>query len=142
MHDTTIIRCVLFDVNTIKYATENAQNIEFVKLIIEKARSCNGLTYYEALTLLKCDDIDILNEIFKLSEEIKLKIYGKRIVTFAPLYLSNYCVNGCRYCSYHYSNCNIKRKQLTQDEIIQETIALQDMGHKRLVLETGEDEKN
>lgn len=123
---------------TLEYAKENKHNIELIEQILAKASVCTGLTYQEAAVLLECDLPDIIARIYKLANEIKLKIYGRRIVMFAPLYLSNYCVNGCKYCPYHMGNKNIARKKLTQEEIKNEVIALQDMGHKRLALEVGE----
>lgn len=110
-----------------------------IRDILNKANEMKGLEPNEALALLLCDDKKIENEMFEIAKKIKLEIYGKRIVLFAPLYLSNYCINGCVYCPYHAKNKHIARKQLTQDEIRAEVIALQDMGHKRLALETGED---
>jgi len=127
---------------TLKFAEENKNNTFLLEEILLKAKKCEGLSYKEACLLLETENKDITDKIYKLAEEIKHKIYGKRIVLFAPLYLSNYCVNGCRYCPYHYNNKNIKRKKLTQEEIEKEVIALQDMGHKRLALETGEDPEN
>ena len=123
---------------TMAYARENSNNIELIKSILQKARECKGLTHREAALLLECNDADIINEIYDIAREIKHKFYGNRIVMFAPLYLSNYCVNGCVYCPYHLKNKTIRRKKLSQDEIRQEVIALQDMGHKRLALEAGE----
>ena len=120
------------------YARENSNNIELIKSILQKARECKGITHREAALLLECNDQDIINEIYDIAREIKHKFYGNRIVMFAPLYLSNYCVNGCVYCPYHLKNKNIRRKKLSQEEIRQEVIALQDMGHKRLALEAGE----
>ena len=110
-----------------------------IREILDKANQMKGLEPKEALALLLCNDKDVENEMFEIAKKIKLEIYGKRIVLFAPLYLSNYCINGCVYCPYHDKNTHIARKQLTQDEIRAEVIALQDMGHKRLALETGED---
>ncbi|MEI0528620.1 [FeFe] hydrogenase H-cluster radical SAM maturase HydG [Brachyspira intermedia] len=110
-----------------------------IRNILDKAKEMKGLEPNEALALLLCDYKDAENEMFEIAKKIKLEIYGKRIVLFAPLYLSNYCINGCVYCPYHAKNKHIARKQLTQDEIRAEVIALQDMGHKRLALETGED---
>ena len=127
---------------TLAYAKENKNNRKLIRSILDKAAQCKGLTYQEAAVLMECDDKDILSEMNSLAEKIKLKIYGRRIVMFAPLYLSNYCVNGCRYCHYHYINKDICRKQLSQEEIVKEVTALQDMGHKRLALETGEDPVN
>ena len=127
---------------TLAYAKENKNNRKLIRSILDKAAQCKGLTYQEAAVLMECDDKDTLSEMNSLAEKIKLKIYGRRIVMFAPLYLSNYCVNGCRYCPYHYVNKDICRKQLSQEEIVKEVTALQDMGHKRLALETGEDPVN
>ena len=103
-----------------------------IESLIDKAAQCKGLTHREAALLLECDQPDLIERIFRLAEEIKHKFYGNRIVMFAPLYLSNYCVNGCVYCPYHLKNKTIARKKLTQEEIRKEVIALQDMGHKRL----------
>ncbi len=128
--------------DTLSYAEKNKSNKELIKGIIEKARSLKGLSHREAAVLLDCDDPELNEEMFALAKEIKQKLYGNRIVMFAPLYLSNYCVNGCTYCPYHHKNKNICRKKLTQEEIEREVIALQDMGHKRLALETGEDPVN
>lgn len=128
--------------DTLKYAEENKHNVELIDKILEKAKQRNGLTHREAAVLLDCDIKEKNEEIFKLAEQIKKDFYGNRIVLFAPLYLSNYCVNGCVYCPYHKQNCHIPRKKLTQEEIRKEVIALQDMGHKRLAIETGEDPVN
>ena len=124
---------------TLAYAEANKNNRELIDRILEKARDCKGLSHREALVLLDCELEDEKEKIFALAREIKQKFYGNRIVMFAPLYLSNYCVNGCTYCPYHLKNKHIRRKKLTQEEIVREVIALQDMGHKRLALETGED---
>ena len=124
---------------TLEYAASNKNNRELIRSLIEKARTCKGLNHREAAVLLECDNPELLEEIFGLAREIKQKFYGNRIVMFAPLYLSNYCVNGCVYCPYHAKNKTIARKKLSQEEIRQEVIALQDMGHKRLALEAGED---
>ena len=129
-------------IDTLKYAKENKSNKSLINSLIEKARDCKGLTHREAALLLECDLEEENQKMFKLAKEIKQKLYGNRIVMFAPLYLSNYCVNGCVYCPYHYKNKHISRKKLSQEEIIKETIALQDMGHKRLALEAGEDPIN
>ena len=123
---------------TMAYARENSNNIELIKSILQKARECKGISHREAALLLECNNQEIINEIYDIAREIKHKFYGNRIVMFAPLYLSNYCVNGCVYCPYHLKNKNIRRKKLSQEEIRQEVIALQDMGHKRLALEAGE----
>ena len=127
---------------TLEWAAANRTNLPLIESIIEKARECKGLNHREALLLLDCQDSACNEKIFALAREIKQKFYGNRIVMFAPLYLSNYCVNGCVYCPYHYKNKHIPRKKLTQEEIAAEVIALQDMGHKRLALETGEDPVN
>lgn len=125
--------------DTLKYAEDNAGNRELISSIIEKARECKGISHREAALLLECNDPELLEEIFSLAKEIKQKFYGNRIVMFAPLYLSNYCVNSCVYCPYHIKNKTIARKKLSQEDIEREVIALQDMGHKRLALEAGED---
>lgn len=135
---------------TLDYAEKHKNDLSLINSILEKARPvktdngyvCAGLTHREASVLLACDDPDITDKIFKIAEEIKLAFYGNRIVIFAPLYLSNYCVNGCLYCPYHLKNKHIARKKLTQEEVKQEVIALQDMGHKRLAIEAGEDPVN
>ena len=124
--------------STIEYAADKAGDRELVKTILEKARACKGITHREAAVLLECTDADLIEQMYALAREIKHKFYGNRIVMFAPLYLSNYCVNGCVYCPYHAKNKTIHRKKLTQEEIRAEVIALQDMGHKRLALEAGE----
>ncbi len=132
---------------TIAYALANKDNIALIDSLIEKARpvktadgwQCAGLSHREAAVLLACDDPQTIERVKNLAEEIKLRFYGNRIVMFAPLYLSNYCVNGCVYCPYHVKNKHICRKKLTQEEVRAEVIALQDMGHKRLAIEAGED---
>ena len=123
---------------TLAYAEENKHNIPLIDSIIEKARLRKGLSHREAMVLLDCDIPEKNEEIYALAKQIKQDFYGNRIVMFAPLYLSNYCVNGCTYCPYHLKNKTIARKKLTQEEIRREVIALQDMGHKRLALEAGE----
>ena len=136
--------------DTLEYAEQNKNNVELIDQILEKARpkktetgyTCSGLTHREASVLLACDIPEKIEEIYKIAEEIKLAFYGNRIVIFAPLYLSNYCVNGCVYCPYHLKNKRIPRKKLTQEEVKAEVIALQDMGHKRLAIESGEDPVN
>ncbi len=128
--------------DTLKYAEENKNNVELITEIIEKAKLRKGLTHREAAVLLDCEIEEKNQEIYALAEQIKKDFYGNRIVMFAPLYLSNYCVNGCTYCPYHAKNKTIPRKKLTQEEVRREVIALQDMGHKRLALEAGEDPKN
>ncbi len=128
--------------DTLEYAKENKSNRTLIKSLLERAVDCKGLTHREAAVLLECDQEDLNEEIFSLAKKIKEELYGKRIVLFAPLYLSNYCINSCVYCPYHRQNDHIRRKKLTQEEIRREVIALQDMGHKRLALETGEDPVN
>lgn len=135
---------------TLAYAEENKNNVELIDRILEKARPvkngngavCAGLSHREASVLLACEIPEKIEEIYKIAEEIKQTFYGNRIVMFAPLYLSNYCVNGCVYCPYHLKNKTIPRKKLTQEEVRNEVIALQDMGHKRLAIESGEDPVN
>ena len=128
--------------DTLKYADEHKDDIELIDKIIEKAKEKNGLSHREASVLLACEIPEKIEEIYALAREIKDEFYGNRIVMFAPLYLSNYCVNGCVYCPYHHQNKNICRKKLTQEEVRKEVIALQDMGHKRLAIEAGEDPVN
>ncbi|MCM0761036.1 MULTISPECIES: [FeFe] hydrogenase H-cluster radical SAM maturase HydG [Sporomusa] len=128
--------------DTLDYAQKNKSNRELIESILERARDCKGLTHREAAVLLECDLEEQNEKMMSLAKEIKQKLYGNRIVMFAPLYLSNYCINGCVYCPYHYKNKNISRKKLSQEDIVREVIALQDMGHKRLALETGEDPVN
>lgn len=128
--------------DTLEYAAAHKHDRELLTAIIEKARACKGLSHREAAVLLECEEPDLSEEIFHLAKEIKQRFYGNRIVMFAPLYLSNYCVNSCTYCPYHLKNKTIARKKLTQEEIRREVIALQDMGHKRLALEAGEDPLN
>lgn len=135
---------------TLEYADANRDNLELIHSILEKARKnmnvakdhCTVISHREASVLLACEDPQVNEEIKKLAREIKLAYYGNRIVLFAPLYLSNYCINGCVYCPYHAKNKTIPRKKLTQEEVRAEVIALQDMGHKRLAIEAGEDPKN
>lgn len=124
---------------SLAYAEKNKNDELLIDRILEKAREYKGISHREALLLLDCQIPEKNEKIVRLAMEIKQKFYGNRIVMFAPLYLSNYCVNGCVYCPYHAKNKTICRKKLTQEEIRQEVIALQDMGHKRLALETGED---
>lgn len=136
--------------DTLAYAQANKDNIELARSILQKARANlsprhnhgTTLTHREASVLLTCDNPEINAEIRQLAHDIKQAYYGNRIVLFAPLYLSNYCVNGCLYCPYHAKNRQIPRRKLTQDEIRAEVTALQDMGHKRLAVESGEDPKN
>ncbi len=127
---------------TLEYADKNCDNMELVDAIIEKARQRKGLNHREASVLLACQNEEKIKEIYALANQIKNDFYGNRIVIFAPLYLSNYCVNGCLYCPYHLKNKHIARKKLTQEEIVREVTALQDMGHKRLAIEAGEDPVN
>ncbi|MEG0875375.1 MAG: [FeFe] hydrogenase H-cluster radical SAM maturase HydG [Clostridiales bacterium] len=127
---------------TLEYAAANKNNVELIDSLLEKARARKGLTHREAAVLLDCDIEEKNQEMFALAEQIKKDFYGNRIVMFAPLYLSNYCINGCTYCPYHKKNEHISRKKLTQEEVAKEVIALQDMGHKRLAIEAGEDPKN
>lgn len=135
---------------TLAYAEENKNNVKLIDEILEKARPqktatgcvCSGLTHREASVLLACEIPEKIEQMYKVAEEIKLAFYGNRIVLFAPLYLSNYCVNGCVYCPYHAKNKHIPRKKLTQEEVRNEVIALQDLGHKRLAIEAGEDPVN
>lgn len=127
---------------TLDYAAANKHNAALIDEILEKARLRKGLSHREAAVLLDCDLPDKNEEIFALARQIKDDFYGNRIVLFAPLYLSNYCVNGCVYCPYHAKNKHISRKKMTQEDIKKEVIALQDMGHKRLAIEAGEDPVN
>lgn len=127
---------------SLEYASSHKSDRQLIESILEKASLFKGISHREAAVLLECDQNDLNEKIFSLAKEIKLKFYGNRIVMFAPLYLSNYCINSCTYCPYHIKNRHIPRKKLTQEEIRKEVIALQDMGHKRLALETGEDPVN
>lgn len=128
--------------DTLEYVEKNKNNKELIGSILERAKDCKGLNHREALLLLECDLEEENKKIVALAKEIKQKFYGNRIVMFAPLYLSNHCVNGCVYCPYHYKNKHISRKKLTQEEVKREVIALQDLGHKRLAIEAGEDPVN
>ena len=123
---------------TLAYADENKDNMALIDEILNKARERKGLNHREASVLLACENEEKIKEMYDLAREIKQDYYGNRIVMFAPLYLSNYCVNGCVYCPYHLKNKHIARKKLTQEEIVKEVTALQDMGHKRLAIELGE----
>ena len=127
---------------TLAYADANKNNVELIDELLKKAKELKGLNHREASVLLACDIPEKVQEMYKLAEQIKKDFYGNRIVLFAPLYLSNYCVNGCVYCPYHMKNKHIARKKLTQEEIVKEVTALQDMGHKRLAIEAGEDPVN
>ena len=129
-------------IDTLTYAEKNKSNRDLINEILARAKDCKGLSHREAAVLLECELEDENERMRLLAQEIKQKFYGNRIVMFAPLYLSNYCINSCVYCPYHRSNKNIARKKLTQEEIAREVIALQDMGHKRLALEAGEDPVN
>lgn len=123
---------------TLEYAGQNKSNLALIDSILEKARQKKGLTHREAAVLLDCNIEEKNQEIYRLAQQLKKDIYGNRIVMFAPLYLSNYCINACVYCPYHRQNQHILRKKLTQEEIVHEVTALQDMGHKRLAIESGE----
>lgn len=127
---------------TLAYADNHKNNVQLIDEILAKARKGKGLSHREAMILLDCDIPEKNQEIFELAEQIKKDYYGNRIVMFAPLYLSNHCVNGCVYCPFHAKNKHIPRKKLTQEEVAKEVIALQDMGHKRLAIEAGEDPVN
>lgn len=127
---------------TLDYAQKHKSDRALIESLLEKASLCKGLSHREAAVLLECDIPDLNEKMKSLAREIKQKFYGNRVVLFAPLYLSNYCINGCTYCPYHAKNKHIPRKKLTQEEIRAEVIALQNMGHKRLALETGEDPVN
>ncbi|MEZ7890760.1 MAG: [FeFe] hydrogenase H-cluster radical SAM maturase HydG [Candidatus Wallbacteria bacterium] len=127
---------------TLEYAKKNKSNRELINEILNKAKNFKGLSHRDAAVLLECDLTEENEKMMTLAKEIKQKFYGNRIVMFAPLYLSNYCINGCIYCPYHHSNKTISRKKLSQEDIAREVIALQDMGHKRLALEAGEDPIN
>ena len=128
--------------DTLAYAQENKNNEKLIDAILEKAKLRKGLSHREASVLLACEMPDKIQQIYTLAEQLKKDFYGNRIVMFAPLYLSNYCINGCVYCTYHAKNKHNARKKLTQEEIVKEVMALQDMGHKRLALEAGEDPVN
>lgn len=127
---------------TLEYAWENRKNRQLIQEILEKAKERKGLSHREAAVLLDCELEDCNRQIEELAQQLKKDFYGNRIVMFAPLYLSNYCINGCVYCPYHKKNSHIARKKLTQEDVRREVIALQDMGHKRLALEAGEDPVN
>ncbi len=128
--------------DTLEYARQHKSDRELIEKIIDKAAELKGITHREASVLLACDIEELNEKMFSLARSIKQKIYGKRIVFFAPLYLSNYCVNSCVYCPYHVKNKHICRKKLSQEDVKNEVIALQDMGHKRLAIEAGEDPVN
>ncbi|MBO4396711.1 MAG: [FeFe] hydrogenase H-cluster radical SAM maturase HydG [Eubacterium sp.] len=144
MYDKTSLRADDFInhdeiVDTLKYADAHRDDLPLIREILARARERKGLDHRDASVLLACEDEEVIAECYRLAEEIKQDYYGNRIVLFAPLYLSNYCVNGCLYCPYHSRNKNIRRVKLTQEQIRDEVIALQDMGHKRLAIEAGED---
>ena len=128
--------------DTLRYAKENCNNSVLINEILDKARLEKGLSHREASVLLACEDKSVQEEIFELAKQIKDHYYGKRIVMFAPLYLSNYCINGCVYCPYHRGSNGVVRRKLTQEEIRREVIALENIGHKRLAIEAGEDPVN
>lgn len=127
---------------SLEYGEANRNNLQMQRELLDKARNLKGLSHREASVLLHSTSEEILSEMKAIAKEIKTKFYGNRIVLFAPLYLSNYCVNGCVYCPFHHQNKNIPRLKLTQDEIRAEVVALQEMGHKRIALELGEDPVN
>ncbi|MDY3978755.1 MAG: [FeFe] hydrogenase H-cluster radical SAM maturase HydG [Tidjanibacter sp.] len=131
IHDAEIVE-------TMAYAEANRSNRPLIEEILKRAADCKGLSHREASVLLECDQPDLNEQMFTLAKQLKQRLYGNRIVMFAPLYLSNYCVNSCTYCPYHIKNKNIPRKKLSQEEIAREVVALQDMGHKRLAIEAGE----
>ena len=124
---------------TMAFASSHKNDREMIGAIIDKAAELKGLDHREAAVLMECDDPDLVERIFALAKKIKKALYGNRIVMFAPLYLSDWCINGCVYCPYHAKNRHIPRRKLSQEEIRREVTALQDMGHKRLAIESGED---
>lgn len=128
--------------SSIEEGEKLAQDKEYVKNLLERSRDFKGLTHREAAVLLSVEDEELVQEMFKVAGEIKERIYRNRIVLFAPLYLSNHCVNNCEYCGYQHCNSDLLRKKLTQDQIAKEVQALEAMGHKRLALELGEDPIN
>ncbi|MDK0710170.1 [FeFe] hydrogenase H-cluster radical SAM maturase HydG [Clostridium perfringens] len=115
---------------------------ELVKEIIEKSKSAEGLTPEETAILLNLEDKELIEEMFKAARQVKEKLYGKRLVVFAPLYVSNYCVNNCTYCGYKHCNDELKRKKLNKEQLIEEVKVLESLGHKRIALEAGEDPVN
>ena len=127
---------------SLAYADAHKNDLALIEQILEKAGEMKGISHREACVLLDCEDPEINHRIETLAKQIKEEFYGNRIVMFAPLYLSNYCVNGCVYCPYHAKNHHIARKKLSQEDIVREVTALQDMGHKRLAIEAGEDPVN
>ncbi|WP_040952087.1 [FeFe] hydrogenase H-cluster radical SAM maturase HydG [Gorillibacterium massiliense] len=128
--------------SSLEAAEELAKDSVYVKGLLEKAKSCKGLSHREAAVLLNAQDHEVLEELFKTARMIKERIYGNRIVLFAPLYISNYCVNDCEYCGYKHSNEDFFRRKLSMGELADEVRVLQELGHKRLVLEAGEDPQN
>lgn len=126
---------------TLEYAKQRCNDKALIEEILKKADEGKGISHREAAVLLEVRDEETRERIYSIARRLKEQIYGNRIVMFAPLYLSNHCVNGCVYCPYHAQNRTIPRRKLTQEEIRREVIALQDMGHKRLALETGEHPK-
>ncbi|NLX75261.1 MAG: [FeFe] hydrogenase H-cluster radical SAM maturase HydG [Synergistaceae bacterium] len=137
-HDTTFIDDEEI-LSTLKDAKELVEDKEYVRSLLDKARTCKGLTHREAAVLLEITDPKLEEELFHLAKEIKEKIYGKRIVLFAPLYLSNYCINRCEYCGFHKDNTVMLRKKLTMEELDEEVEAILALGHKRIAIESGED---
>lgn len=127
---------------SINYGLEKSKDVNFIEKLLNKAKEGKGLNHKEAAVLLSVEDEKILNKIFKLAREVKEKIYGKRIVIFAPLYVGNYCVNNCKYCGYKASNKEFTRKKLTMEELKEEVRILESLGHKRIALEAGEDPIN
>lgn len=127
---------------SINYGLEKSKDVNFIEKLLNKAKEGKGLSHKEAAVLLSVEDEKILNKIFKLAREVKEKIYGKRIVIFAPLYVGNYCVNNCKYCGYKASNKEFTRKKLTMEELKEEVRILESLGHKRIALEAGEDPIN
>ncbi len=125
--------------DTLEYATAHKDDHVLIDEILQEAEQMKGLDHRKAAVLLHNTSPEVRRKVALMAEKIKLRFYGKRIVLFAPLYLSNYCINGCVYCPYHVKNRTIPRHRLTQEEIKREVIALQDMGHKRLAIESGED---
>lgn len=128
--------------DSIEYGKNMAKDKAYVGELLNKAKTCIGLTHREASVLLNIEDTELLQEMFQSAKEIKEKIYGKRIVIFAPLYVSNYCVNNCQYCGYKHSNDSFTRKKLNMEEVKEEVKILESLGHKRLALEVGEDQVN
>ncbi|MDO5116441.1 MAG: [FeFe] hydrogenase H-cluster radical SAM maturase HydG [Synergistaceae bacterium] len=128
--------------SSLEEAKKLAKDAGAVRAVLGKARECAGLTHREAAVLLEIDDPQLEHELYALAKEIKERIYGRRIVLFAPLYVSNHCVNGCVYCGFHQDNKNMFRKKLTMEEIDLETDAILALGHKRIAMEAGEDPVN